>query len=165
MQHQGDIVLNFIGLFQSVVLSTLDDTTTPFGSYAPFVHHEHAYYVFISDIATHAKNLNHTPKAALFFIEDEARCNNIFARKRISMQCNVQKIAREDALFQTLMQHFSQKFNPEMIQMLQGMMDFNLYEFIPYRGEATFGFGEAYTLGGEHCETLLPRQERGHKKV
>lgn len=52
-----------------------------------------------------------------------------------------------------------------MIDMLLQMQDFNLHEFRPVGGEATFGFGEAYTLGGEYMETLLPRQGKGHKKA
>jgi putative heme iron utilization protein len=49
--------------------------------------------------------------------------------------------------------------------MLIGMQHFNLYELSTQSGEATFGFGEAYTIGGEHMEEMLARQGgSGHKK-
>ncbi len=154
---------DFIHTLKSVILSTLSNDTTPFGSYAPFVYDQHRYYVFISDIATHAQNIMHMPKAGLLFIEDEKSAANIFARKRISMQCEVHKISRDDALFQRVMVRFEEKFDTGMMEMLRNMQDFNLYECLPKSGEATFGFGEAYTLGGEYCEELIPRRGGGHQ--
>lgn len=157
-------MLDFVFSFQSVVIGTVDKNAFPFASYAPFVYHEHRYYVFISDIAAHADNLRQTPKASLIFIEDEASASNIFARKRVSLQCETQTVPRSGAQFEIIMAYFKKKFDPEFIDMLMQMRDFNLHEFRPVCGEATFGFGEAYTLGGEHMETLMPRQGGGHRK-
>lgn len=157
-------MIEFITPFQSVVLATIDNTQSPFSSYAPFVYYEHRYYIFISDIATHAKNLTLHPKASLFFIEDESQSENIFARKRLSMQCESVRIDHESTLFERVMKEFEHKFDASMVGMLRSMSDFNLYELTPYGGEATFGFGDAYTLGGEHCETLMPRRGGGHRK-
>lgn len=42
-----------------------------------------------------------------------------------------------------------------MIGMLMGMQDFNLYELSTDYGEATFGFGEAYNIGGEYMEDFV----------
>jgi len=51
-----------------------------------------------------------------------------------------------------------------MISMLMGMNDFNLYALKPIYGEATFGFGEAYNIGGEKMNQLVARTgESGHK--
>lgn len=136
----------------------------PFSSYAPFVHHDHRFYVFISDIARHAQNLKREEKASLFFIEDESQTSNIFARKRISLQCDSTLIPRESSTFTHIMERFSHKFGDEMVSMLMKMGDFNLYELTTTTGEATFGFGEAYSVGGENGEMLLPRQGgSGHK--
>jgi putative heme iron utilization protein len=160
----AETILPFIEPFQSVVMSTVDGAGEPFASYAPFLHDEHRYYVFISDIATHAKNITAHPSAALLFIEEESAAANLFARKRIAIQCRAEKISRDDDRFETVMERFKARF--EMIGMLQQMQDFNLYAFTPKQGEATFGFGEAYTLGGEHMETLIPRSGGGgHRKT
>ncbi|MGB6018080.1 MAG: heme iron utilization protein, partial [Sulfurimonadaceae bacterium] len=89
---------------------------------------------------------------------------NIFARKRISLQCDAVLITREEAKFTPAMVQFSEKFGDEMIGMLMKMGDFNLYELTSIQGEATFGFGEAYSVGGENGEMLLPRKGgSGHK--
>jgi len=157
-------MLEFIKDIQSVVLGTLDDKGLPFGSYAPFVHTNHKFYVFISNVAKHAVNLQRTPKASLVFIEDESNAEQIFARKRISLQCSSEMIAREDAKFQEVMSVFKTKFSEDMVSMLMGMQDFNLYELSTDYGEATFGFGEAYNIGGEYMEELVARQGSGGHK-
>ena len=157
-------MLEFIKDFHSTVLGTLDAKGWPFGSYAPFVHYEHKYYIFISNVAKHAKNLQTTPKASLLFIEDESKTEQIFARKRISLQCSSVMIGRDDAKFNEVMEIFKSKFSEDMVDMLIGMADFNLYELSTDYGEATFGFGEAYNIGGEYMEDLVARTGgSGHK--
>lgn len=160
------MILEFIAQFQSVTLGTLDEKGLPFSSYAPFVHTNHRYYIFISNIAKHAQNLQRTPKASLLFIEDESKTENIFARKRISLQCSSELVSRENTKFEEVMVIFKSKFSEEMVSMLMGMQDFNLYELTTAYGEATFGFGQAYNVGGEYMEELIPRGGgSGHKNV
>jgi len=159
-------MLDFLKGFQSTVIGTLDEEGLPFGSYAPFVHTNHKFYIFISNVAKHAVNLQRTPKASLVFIEDEAKAEQIFARKRVSLQCSSKMIRREDEQFSEVMNVFKTKFSQEMVEMLMGMNDFNLYELTTEYGEATFGFGEAYNIGGEFMEEFVPRTGgtgHGHK--
>lgn len=149
---------------QSVTLGTLGSNGYPFSSYAPFYYDGEQVYIFISNIATHAKNMQKTPKASAFFIEDENQSKNIFARRRISLQCDVQSICREDALFTAIMEQFKNKFDESTVSMLMNMNDFNLYALKTIYGEATFGFGEAYNIGGEKMNEFVPRQGgSGHK--
>jgi len=150
--------------FQSTVLGTLGANGYPFSSYAPFYYDSEVVYVFISDIATHAKNMQSTPKASAFFIEDESMTENMFRRKRISLQCDVLRIAREETRFDTIMDAFQSKFEGGTLPMLMSMRDFNLYALTPIYGEATFGFGEAYNIGGEKMNQLVTRLgDGGHK--
>ena len=150
--------------YQSVVLGTHGNNGYPFSSYAPFYYDGEQVYIFISNIATHAKNIQATPQASALFIEDENTSKNIFARKRISLQCDVTSVSREDNAFSNIMAHFQSKFDSGMITMLMGMKDFNLYALKPIYGEATFGFGEAYNIGGEKMNELVARTGgSGHK--
>jgi len=150
--------------FQSTVLGTQGANGYPFSSYAPFYYDGEVIYIFISDIATHAKNMQSTPKASAFFIEDESITSNIFKRKRISLQCDVARIARSEEKFKTIMDNFQEKFEDGTLTMLMEMGDFNLYTLTPIYGEATFGFGEAYNIGGEKMNQLVPRTgDSGHK--
>ena len=143
--------------YQSVVLGTQGSNGYPFSSYAPFYYDGEQVYIFISNIATHAKNIQATSQASALFIEDENKSENIFARKRISLQCDVTSISRDDKIFNKIMKKFQAKFDTNMVTMLIGMKDFNLYALTPIYGEATFGFGEAYHIGGEKMNELVAR--------
>ena len=149
--------------FQTVTLGTLGNNGYPFSSYSPFYYDGEVVYVFLSDIATHAKNMQAIPKASAFFIEDESMTENMFRRKRISLQCDVSVIERNTPLFDTIMPRFVEK-QGSTLTMLIGMNDFNLYALTPIYGEATFGFGEAYNIGGEKMNQLVTRTgDNGHK--
>lgn len=149
----------FIQTIQTAIIGTLDSKGQPFSSYAPYIYDNHRFYVYISDIATHAKNIQANPNASLFFVEDESKTDNLFARKRVSLQCDSQKIERASERFEEVLGLFAEKFDAKMVATLQKMLDFNLYEFQTIYGEATFGFGKAYFVGGEHMDTLILRGE------
>lgn len=149
----------FIATIQTAIIGTVDKNNHPFSSYAPYVYDTNRFYVYISDIATHAKNIQKNPKASLFFVEDESKTENLFARKRISLQCDSLKIARETERFEAVLDLFAQKFDVKMVATLKKMTDFNLYELKVNYGEATFGFGKAYFIGGENMDELVARGE------
>jgi len=154
---------DFLEDFQSLTISSLDENKLPFSSYAPFVKNEASYYVYISNMAKHTQNLRNNDKCSLFFIEDESKCKNIFARKRVSIQCNAKEINKDCDYEETILEIFEEKFSKEMVQMLRKMNDFYIFEFTPYYGEAVFGFGQAYNLGGENFDQLVQREgTKGH---
>lgn len=157
-------LIDLLENYQSVILGSLSENGYPFSSYAPCYYDGEKIYIFISDIATHSKNIQNTGKASALFIEDEKQSNNIFARKRITLQCDVNIIQRDDTSFIPIMDAFQSKYENNTLGMLMGMSDFNLYALTPIYGEATFGFGEAYNIGGEKMNTLVPRTGgSGHK--
>jgi putative heme iron utilization protein len=154
----------FLENIQTAVIGSLNEAGHPFSSYAPYVYDNNHFYIYISDIATHSKNLKRSPHSSLFFIEDENKSDNLFARKRISLECEAAFIPRESARFEEILNLFEAKFDASMVQMLKKMLDFNLVEFEVKSGEATFGFGEAYIIGGENMNELRPRTGgSGHK--
>ena len=80
----------FLQTIKSLTISSLDENKNPFSSYAPYVKYNHKYYVYLSLMAKHSKNLTQNKIASIFFSEDEKDCSNIFAKKRVSIQCNVE---------------------------------------------------------------------------
>lgn len=154
---------NFISNIQTAIIATLDKNNLPFSSYAPYIYDNNRFYIYISGIATHTKNIELNPHAALFFIEDESKSENLFARKRISLQCSSVKIARESERFEEVLALFGAKFDTSMVAMLKKMTDFTLFELEVKAGEATFGFGDAYLIGGKNMNELVPRQGGGHQ--
>ena len=158
-------MLEFIKPFKSVCLATVDEEFFPHASFAPFVHFEHKYYIFISQLAQHTKNLEINTEVSILFIEDESTCEQPFARKRVSLLCESEEITRDEDTFISVMDAFSQKFDASLIETLKGMNDFKLYELTPTKGEAVFGFGLAYDIGGPHFEELMDRRgSDGHGK-
>jgi len=157
---------DFIKDFQSLVINSLDSNNNPFSSYAPFVKQDGKYYVFISDMAKHTHNLRANSKCSLFFTEDENECKNIFGRKRAMVQCDAFQVNIEDDKHTNILNKFEEKFDKNMVQTLRGMSDFHVFEFTPFYGEAVFGFGKAYNLGGEYFDEFVQREStgKGHGK-
>lgn len=157
------MLTDFLKDFKSVVLSTINTDSSPFTSYAPFIKVNAKYYVYLSAMARHTQNLDNNNQVSLFFIEDETSCANIFARKRVVLQSNAKKLPRDTKEFEKLIEIFEKEHGSTM-KMLKKMKDFSVYEFTPYGGEAVFGFGDAYDIGGETFEELVERQgQAGHK--
>lgn len=152
---------DFIKDFQSLVINSIDENKNPFSSYAPFIKEDGKYYVFISDMAKHTHNLRANNKCSLFFTEDEKECKNIFARKRAMIQCDALQIKKDSEDENSILDIFEKKFDESMVQTLRSMKDFHLFQFSPFYGEAVFGFGKAYNLGGENFEEFVQRESTG----
>ncbi len=158
------MLVKFLENFKSVVLSTIDEEGLPFTSYAPFIKSDGKYYVYLSLMAKHTKNLEKNQKISLFFIEDENSCENIFGRKRAVLQCNSKKLPRDTHEFDKLIEVF-EKTHGTTMKMLKSMTDFSIYEFSAFKGEAVFGFAQAYDIGGKNFDELIERKGlTGHKK-
>ncbi len=154
------MINTFLENYQSTIISTLDKTQSPFTSYAPFIYKNHCFYIYISDIAKHAQNLQKDNRCSLFFIEDEKEAKNIFARQRVVLQCKATKV-KEKIKKENLLAEFETKFG-NIMQMLTSMQDFNLYEIKPLKGEAIFGFAQAYDI---ECLPQLTLKERENQKA
>jgi putative heme iron utilization protein len=153
----------FIESIQSLQINSLDEKDFPFSSYAPFVKYNHNYYVYISLMAKHASNLIINNKCSILLIEDESKCKNIFARKRVSIQCYSKRFKQDSLEEKEILEQFRLKFDKNMVDMLSKMGDFYVFEFSPIYGEAVFGFGKAYNLGGLNFDELVERQNQsGH---
>ena len=147
----------FLEQIKSLTISSLDENGYPFSSYAPYVKYNNKYYVYLSLMAKHSSNLTQNKIASIFFCEDEQDCKIIFAKKRVSIQCETLKLAQNTQNEEEILNEFKAKFSEEMVNMLKKMGDFYLFEFTPFYGEAVFGFGQAYNLGGENFEEFIQR--------
>lgn len=65
----------------SVTLATVDAEGTPNASYAPFVQIGNKFYVLVSFMAKHTKNLSESRKVSAMFIEDESATKQVYARE------------------------------------------------------------------------------------
>ena len=145
--------------FRIVILSTVSADGIPQASYAPFLMDEdRAIYIYVSGLSAHTANLKQTQRASVLFIEDEAQTQEIFARHRLTYGCTVTPLPRETLQWQTLIDRFEHRFG-QVIGLMKGLPDFQLFQLQPQTGQFVVGFGAAYQVQGNDLNTLEPRRQ------
>lgn len=152
----------FPALFESLHLASCDPAGLPEASYAPYLAHDGAYWVYTSELSAHTANLAATGRCSVLFIESEAQARHLFARRRLTLQCTAHEQARASACFEQVMDGFEAKFGSFM-RMLRQLEDFHLYALRAHSGSYVAGFARAYTLQGEDLGEIAHRREQGHR--
>lgn len=136
----------FLETFQTLVMASLSSEGRAHASTAPYVRLENDFYIFISTVAQHGRNLLVNPSVSLLFVEDESQCIQPFARKRVTIEASASEISRDDLHYLVIMERFRAHFDPELIGSLVQMGDFHLFKLSPESGSVVMGFGKAYRL-------------------
>lgn len=155
-----------LGGFASVQLATVNREGTPDASYAPAVCDDDGhFYVYVSELASHTRNLRESARASVMVIEDEGTAEQIFARKRLTFSCTSELIERRCDDWEDLIARFEEKFG-KMMSFLKTMADFSLYRLTPVRGRLVIGFGKAYEVAGGNLREIrhLSGEGQGHTK-
>lgn len=147
----------FINEFKTLLLATTSPEGVPEASYAPYVAHQSEYYIFISELAAHTRNLARTGKASVLVIEDESKAHQLFARKRATLQCEAVEITRDMPHCEPLLQLFDERFG-KFFGLLRQLPDFHLYRLTPTSASYIAGFAKAYTLTGSDLNQVMHRQ-------
>jgi len=145
--------LSLIETFMTLQLGTVTPDGHPEVSYSPYIRIDGEFYIFISELASHTKNLKSTPRASLFFIEDEGNSKNLFARKRINIAAISTFIDRSNEQWKEIMTAFTDKHGPTM-QVLMGLPDFHLVALEPQQATYVKGFGQAFRLQGKQLDLI-----------
>ena len=154
-----ELYQKFPETFRSVILSTANTDGIPQASYAPFlIDGEKNIYIYISGLSVHTINLKQTHRASILFIEDEAETKEIFARRRLTYECTATALPRETVQWQTLIDQFEQRFG-EVIGLMKGLPDFQLFQLQPQAGQFVIGFGAAYRVNSDDLNSLAPRRQ------
>ena len=141
--------LAFSSAFQSLLMATADGDGHPHVSYAVHVTDTSgAFYVYISGLAMHTRNLANRPVASIMFIEDEGQAANPFARKRLTIDCGAELIPRHTPSWEEVLARFAERHGG-IVGVLKGLPDFQLFRLVPTAGVYVRGFGQAYTLAAE----------------
>jgi len=131
---------------QSLLLSTVSVDGLPEISYAPYVRDEEgAFYIYISELARHTRNLLNKPHAAVLLIRPESESTNLFARERVVFQCRAKEIVRDDKYYDMQLDRLQEKFS-EVVGLLRTLPDFHLFALTPEGGQYVVGFGRAFTI-------------------
>ena len=144
----------FQSSFRSLVMATTDGAGHPHVSYAVYATDAHGvFYVYISALAAHTRNLMERPLASIMFIEDESQAANPFARKRLTIDCRAELIPRDSPCGYEVLDWFAQRHGP-IVAVLRELPDFQLYRLVPARAVYVRGFGQAFMLRAEQFGDL-----------
>ena len=142
--------------FDSLHLATVSHAGVPEASAAPMVvGRDDAFYIFISALARHTGNLQAHARAGVLLIQPVEAAPNPFARRRLSYQCRAEPVPRETKAFADILRRFEQQFG-EIMDVLQGLPDFQLFRLVPIDGTYVRGFGQAWNLSGPGLRDLEP---------
>lgn len=148
--------VDFPNRVQSLMLSTVTPTGQPQASYTPFVmESDRVFYIFVSGLSSHTKNLQVTAKAGILLIEDEAEAQQIFARQRLMYDCTAALVDRHDPQWTNWADKFKARFG-NIIDMLRQLPDFQIFRLTPQSGRFVVGFGAAYEVDPSDLNRLLP---------
>ncbi len=149
---------------QTVVLSTKCDDGIPNASYAPSaLDSDGFYYIYISKLSKHANNLLNSKNLSVMIIEDESKSKNLFARKRLTMNCKSSEIKRDSKNWNNKILLLENKFG-ESITFLKKLTDFHLFKIEPKDGLLVYDFGRAFRFKGRKLDEIIFLNDKGHTK-
>ncbi|MFN1650157.1 heme utilization protein HutZ [Vibrio rotiferianus] len=148
---------------RTIQLATVDAEGRPNVSYAPYVQNQEGYFVLISQIARHARNLLENPNVSLMMIEDEDSSKQLFARKRLTFDAVATVVERDTEMWQQVVGQMKDRFG-DIIDGLSQLEDFVLFNLKAEQGLFVKGFGQAYQVSGDDLVDFVHLQE-GHKRV
>ncbi|WP_417542532.1 HugZ family pyridoxamine 5'-phosphate oxidase [Methylophaga thalassica] len=157
-------IMAMVNSRKSLLLSSLTEENEPYASYAPFAVGEGCLYVLISEIAVHAKNLQHHPRASVLIIEDEDTAAELFARLRVQYSVTAELLAVDSPEWNSGIACLTSRHG-ERVKSLSQLSDFKLFRLNPMGGRYVKGFGKAYQIdGGSLSGEGLSHLREGHKK-
>lgn len=146
---------------KSFILATVDAEGTPNSSYAPFVQVENTFYILVSFMAKHTKNLADGRKTSIMFIEDESVTKQIYARERLTIEASTSQVERDSETWNTVVSQLKETHG-RVVEIISEMKDFILIGLHPVKGSYVNGFGSAYFVN-ENLEIIEHRNDQKHQ--
>ncbi len=153
------VCASLIQEMRSLQLSTVGPDGIPYCGYTPYLHQApNSFYIFVSQLAAHTRHLLANKAVTIMIIADEQSTSEIFARTRVSYQCDAKQIAPDNHDYALVLDDYQQRHG-KMAALLRQLPDFVLFQLIPRSGQFVMGFGKAYALTGndllvfEHTRT------------
>lgn len=148
--------------FDSLLMATVGSAGEPNASYAAYVRQGSDFYVYVSELAVHTRNLKEQGKVSVLFIEDEASSKNLFARRRVTYQCEARHVPRDTEEFTPVLDTFAGKFGA-LIGTLRDLKDFHLYRLHPLKATYVAGFAKAFVIEGDELGNVRHLTDVGHR--
>ena len=133
---------------RTVVMAAPGDDAMPEMGVTPVVRMNGALYIYPSRLSAHVRAVLAAGKAVFMVIEDEAKAQNIWARKRLNFESELVEINRDSDEFNAVCDFFVNTHGPTM-GLIRDFSDFHLLRLRPRGGVMVLGFAQAYRLSGE----------------
>lgn len=131
---------------KTLVLSTVTEKGKAESSYAPYVRDDAGvFYIYVSELASHTKNMRQNQQASILFIQSETEAKNLFARERVIFDCSINEVKKQDECYHKQMLILKKQFG-ETVVLLQSLPDFHLLALTPVNGKYIAGFGQAFSI-------------------
>lgn len=154
-------VQELINASKSVILATVDAEGNPNSSYAPFVQVDQTFYILVSFMAKHTKNLADGRKTSIMFIEDESATKQIYARERLTIDATTSQIERDSEVWNAVVAKLRETHG-KVVEVISEMGDFILIALQPVKGSYVNGFGSAYFVDA-NLEIIEHRNDANHQ--
>jgi heme iron utilization protein len=116
----------------------------PAPSHAPYLRGEdwRTVYVHLSQLAQHTKNLVQDARVGFFLVEPDSPDRNPLALRRLTLQGNAVRLARDAAAYPELKARYLERFKQS--KMMFDLPDFHLWELRMDSALFVGGFGRAF---------------------
>ncbi len=139
---------------QTVQLATTNADGKPLASYAPFYRDDAGdLYVYTSQLSAHTPNLLTGSNISAMVIVDEQSVEQIFARTRLTLDCEVTPIRPDSELHGQKLDAYQQRHG-KTVELLRSLPDFILFRLRPVTGMVVLGFGQAYRIRDARLDTF-----------
>jgi len=135
------------GRVQTLLMATVDEDGFPNLSTLPFVWHDDAFWVLMSDLSPHSAHVRANPTVEIMLIEDEADARNIYGRLRATWRADVSQVAAYDSRREAVIEALRQRHG-SIVELLTQLSDFHLHRLVPGSGRLVGGFGKAFRIDG-----------------
>ena len=154
-------VKELIARTKSVILATVDAEGIPNSSYAPFIEVNNTFYILVSFMAKHTKNLADGRKTSVMFIEDESSTKQIYARERLTIEASTSQVERDSEIWNTVVAKLKETHG-KVVNVIAEMKDFILIGLHPVKGSYVNGFGSAYFVD-QNLNIMEHRNDVNHQ--
>ena len=132
---------------RALILATIDEDGFPSLSTLPFVWFEQSFWVLMSDLSPHTKQVRQSPVVELMLIEDEGKTHNIYNRARVTWRADVMRVERNDSRSREVFDGLRARHG-KIVDVLTQLPDFHLHRMVPGAGRLVNGFGRAFKIDG-----------------
>lgn len=132
---------------RALILATIDEDGFPSLSTLPFVWHEGAFWVLMSDLSPHTRLVRQHPTVEVMLLEDESITRNIYNRVRVTWRADVTRIERNDNRAPVMLDALKERHG-KILDVLTQLPDFHLHAIVPGAGRLVNSFGRAFKIDG-----------------